>query len=197
MAGCLTLSIVLHLLVLDALSLPANGGEPPVLQARLVMQPLPVMRAAENRAEQEATALAPPVALPAMASKPVRSAQPAAGESGEVQLTAQAPSAATGPEPGEGRAFRPLNLEEARVAYRLALLAAMPEEWPMLPGGRLKLELVFREGGYLEGVRILEIAGSETSAGAWQALVASAAAQTAPPGILGDAAFRLELELLD
>lgn len=94
--------------------------------------------------------------------------------------------------------FRPMNPDEGKVAYRLALLAAMPaSDWPALAGGRLRMELAFGAGGRFEGSQILQTSADDATSRAWQIFMQHAVAQAALPDVLREVAFSLELEVLD
>lgn len=93
--------------------------------------------------------------------------------------------------------FRPMSVDEGKIAYRLALFAAMSSGWPELPGAPLKLQLAFGAGGQLSVSRVLQGSGDAAADLAWQRLIGGAVEQAALPEVLAARSFMLELEILN
>ena len=96
----------------------------------------------------------------------------------------------------ESVGWRPLSVEEGKVAYRLALLQALRQPHAALPDSGLLLELDLQVGGHAAAVRLSH--GNEVSelAQRWLDAVQEAAARVTVPDVLREQARRIELELL-
>lgn len=91
--------------------------------------------------------------------------------------------------------LRPLNLTEAKVAYRLALLAAQAPPVMELPAEGMLLELSLAADGRVESLRSVR-SPSTLSDPAWLDWLEQAAAQVRLPSALRGHASRIEIELL-
>lgn len=194
--GWLLFSALIHLAVLDAVSLPQAGRAEGVSRLRGVL--LAQEREASPGMPVAAQTVSPRVPVDRQPDPVARKVNPMERLVPEVRARpaeALQPAQAGEQSSGDAPLFRPLSPDEGLVAYRLALLAAMPADWPALPGGHLRIELAFGPGGLLETSRVLEPEGRR--ADAWQAFIARAVTQAALPEVLLGSGFRLELEMLD
>ncbi len=185
----LSASSVLHLTLFDLSSVSNLPERPaaPALVARLGLPP----QASVEMLVADPKPLAPPSApVPpdnARASPAPAPSRPAATPAPAVAAASALPQAEAG--------WRPLNLEEALVMYRLSLWQAMQgEEMGALPVAGISLVLKQEAGGG-QLLSVQRGSGEETLDARWQALLHRVLTRCVLPEQLQGQAFVLALEL--
>lgn len=185
----LSASSVVHLTLFDLSSVSNLPERPaaPALVARLGLPP----QASVEMLVADPKPLAPPSApVPpdsARANPAPAPSRPAVTPAPAVAPASALPQAETG--------WRPLNVEEALVMYRLSLWQTMQdEEMAALPAVGISLVLKQEAGGE-QLLSVQRGSGDETLDARWRVVLGQALSRSALPAVLQDQPFVLTLEL--